>query len=139
MAPGATGIVVKDVIFLEDEMEESSEDEEAEPEEEEDEEEDIDVEADAPVKNARKKGKGRGRGRPPKVAVKPVVKVKTTLKKKIKKVGEVALKVNGVVVKEKDDHIGEWDVNLLVGSNILEVGEVGGLIWKVFLERVAGF
>jgi hypothetical protein len=48
----------------------------------------------------------------------------------------VKILLNGSVVEEKDHCEGEWDAELRVGLNVLEVGEVGGMIWKVYMERV---
>jgi len=127
---------VADVTFMGDEEDESSGGEEDEEKEEEEEEMEVEV----PVKNGKKKGKGRGRGRP-RGTTKAVVaaKVVRSVKKKAPKLGEIEVKVNGVVIKEKADHEGEWAVDIPVGSNVLEVGEKGGLIWKVYTERMAEF
>jgi hypothetical protein len=32
---------------------------------------------------------------------------------------------------------GAWNMDLQVGSNVLEVGEKSGYVWKVYLERVS--
>ena len=125
-------MVVADVSFLGDPEEESSGDEDGEHDENEDE-----MEVDVPVKNGRKKGKGKGKARVTRSSKASPSKVKT-VKKKVEKVGEVQLKVNGLVVKEQPEQPGEWNVHLPLGSNILEVGEVGGLIWKVYVERLGG-
>jgi hypothetical protein len=90
------------------------------------------------LRNGKKKGKGRGRGRlkgSTKAAT--VAKVAQSVKKKALKLGEMEVKVNRVMVKEKVDHAGKWAVDLPVGSNVLEVGEWGGLIWKVYVEWMA--
>ena len=80
--------------------------------------------------------KKRGRGRPPK---KPdvVAKVKST-KKKRPKLGELQVKLNGQPVKDAEDtEEGKWTVNVPVGSSTIEVGEKGGLVWKIYAQRVA--
>lgn len=124
LVPGETGVVVADVSFLGDPEEESSGDEDGDHDENEDE-----MEVDVPVKNGRKKGKGKGKARVTRSSKASPSKVKA-VKKKVEKVGEVQLKVNGLVVKEQPEQPGEWNVHLPLGSNTLEVGEVGGLIWK---------
>ncbi|KAJ3916976.1 RSC complex protein [Lentinula edodes] len=82
------------------------------------------------------------RGRPPKVVKtaavisKPKVPV-SPKKKKPKKRGEMLIKINGTIVKEDEERSGNWDVELSVGSNVVEVGEQGGLIWKVYAQRIS--
>ncbi|KAJ4485063.1 Bromodomain-containing protein [Lentinula edodes] len=82
------------------------------------------------------------RGRPPKVVKtaavisKPKVPV-SPKKKKPKKRGEMLIKLNGTIVKEDEERSGNWDVELSVGSNVVEVGEQGGLIWKVYAQRIS--
>ncbi|KAJ3849456.1 RSC complex protein [Lentinula lateritia] len=82
------------------------------------------------------------RGRPPKVVktaaviLKPKVHV-SPKKKKPKKRGEMLIKLNGTIVKEDEERSGNWDVELSVGSNVVEVGEQGGLIWKVYAQRIS--
>ncbi|KAJ3880799.1 RSC complex protein [Lentinula edodes] len=82
------------------------------------------------------------RGRPPKIVKtaavisKPKVPV-SPKKKKPKKRGEMLIKLNGTIVKEDEERSGNWDVELSVGSNVVEVGEQGGLIWKVYAQRIS--
>jgi hypothetical protein len=137
MLPGETRLVVSDVIFLnahqDDDEEESSNDEE---EEDDDYDEDMAVDT-TPTRNGRKKGKGRRRGRPTRASARQANNTKA-LKKKPSKPGEVQLKVNGIVIKEQSDQHGEWDVQLPLGASTLEVGEVGGLIWKIYADRMGG-
>jgi chromatin structure-remodeling complex subunit RSC4 len=131
------GLCVKDIRFLGDEEEEESGAEEArEDRKEGKEEEEEESEADHPVtKNGRKKGKwrkGRQKG-------KGTAKGKGTrgAKKTSKpKMDEVQVKLNGSAAKENEDTKGEWNLELPVGPNIVEIGEKGGLVWKVFAERV---
>ncbi|KAK7058434.1 hypothetical protein VNI00_002068 [Paramarasmius palmivorus] len=100
-------------------------------------------EADMEVDEAPKTGKKRrGRGRPPKntrsvAAAKAAVKASPQQqpKKKVEK-GEIQVKINGTIVNEKEEEKGRWTVELTSGSNILEVGEKGGTIWKVYAERL---
>ena len=56
--------------------------------------------------------------------------------------GEVIVKANGspinAKVPNKEEGEGVWEVaELRLGTNILEVGEKTGEIWKVVLQRVA--
>ncbi|KAJ3984808.1 RSC complex protein [Lentinula detonsa] len=79
------------------------------------------------------------RGRPPKIAkaVTPKPKISALPKKrKPKKRSEIVVKVNGNAVKEEGERSGTWTVELTVGRNVVEVGEQGGLIWKVYAERI---
>jgi chromatin structure-remodeling complex subunit RSC4 len=111
---------------LGDEDEEESGAEEArEDRKEGKEEEEEECEADHPVtKNGRKKGKwrkGRQKG-------KGTVKSKGTrgAKKTSKpKMDEVQVKLSGSAAKENEDMMGEWNLELPVGSNIVEIGEKG--------------
>ncbi|KAJ3994126.1 RSC complex protein [Lentinula boryana] len=79
------------------------------------------------------------RGRPPKIAKAVTPKPKASAlpkKKKPKKRSEIVVKVNGNAVKEEGERSGTWTVELTVGRNVVEVGEQGGLIWKVYAERI---
>ncbi|KAF4612236.1 hypothetical protein D9613_004216 [Agrocybe pediades] len=145
LLPGETSVYLSNVCFLGDEEEEEHSSEE---EEEEDMDMDVDVEAAdvSPSKsaNGRRKGKGRGRGRPPKAAVlaakaaqaAAAAKAAKIKKKAATKVGEVQLKLNKFQVKEQPEKPGEWSVYLPVGSNVIEIGEVGGMVWKIYAERL---
>lgn len=136
LGPGETSVSVKNVMFLDgDDGESSGGEEHAGVEEEEEEEPDVE----APVKNGKKKGK-RGRGRPKGSTKAAMAKLKVVqiIKKKTQKHGEIQLKLNGSLVKEEEEHEGEWMCSLSVGSNIIEVGEAGGLTWKVYAERLGG-
>ncbi|KAF8641083.1 hypothetical protein AX17_000727 [Amanita inopinata Kibby_2008] len=140
LLPGETGVHIDEVVFLHDEEEESSGEEDVEQDQKHEEEEE-EVAEDVPVKNGRRKGKGKGRGRPLKTPVKAVVpKTKVAgavSKKKVFKVGEVQVKLNGVMIKGEEDKEGEWTVSLPVGSSVLQIGEAGGAVWKVYAERLA--
>ncbi|KAG6865756.1 hypothetical protein C0991_011953 [Blastosporella zonata] len=128
LAPGETEVHIGQVTFLGDEEDESSGDEEQE--EEQDDVEDVETQA----TNGRKKGKGRGRGRPK--GSKAKGKAVVTLKKKKQKLGPVQVKLNGVVVKEQDGESGQWIVSPASGLSTIEIGESGGLIWKVYVQRM---
>lgn len=151
LAPGEAEVDVDDLVFIGDEeAEESSEEEEEEEEEDlkqEEEEDDMDVDGStSPVKNGKiRKGKGAVR-RPQRTIVAPTMRTtraaaavarnKTQEKKKEpEKVEEVQLKLNGTVIKEKEDAVRKWNVSVPTGTNTLEIGEKGGLIWKVYIER----
>lgn len=128
---GENAISVSDVRFLVGEEEEQGTEDEAEEEEEEE-------EGPAP-RNGKGKAK-RGRGRPRRV----VPKVKAPRAAKPRKhitplQDSVKIMLNGSVVQGKDDVEGQWDMELRLGPNVLEVGEEGGMVWKVYMERVVAF
>lgn len=121
---------VREIVFMAEPGDSSDEEED-----DDDEEMDVDIETEQPVKK-------RGRGRPPKAvkAAAPAQKSKipnSPKKKKVKKRSELQVKVNGSLLNEDEENAGNWTVELVVGSNVLEVGEKGGLTWKVYAERVA--
>ncbi|KAF5385065.1 hypothetical protein D9615_001251 [Tricholomella constricta] len=126
LIPGETEVHVSQVAFLGDGEEESSGGEE-EGEHEEEEEEGVN----APAKNGRKRGKAKGRGRP-KGTTRAATKAKAATAKKKLKIGPIQVKLNGGVVQEQEDETGKWIVSPAVGSSVLEVGESGGLVWKVY-------
>ncbi|KAJ7459096.1 RSC complex protein [Mycena galericulata] len=139
LGPGERALSVADVTYMGDEEDDSSDEEEDEDrEDEEDEEDEMDV--DGPVKNGKKKGvkgklRSRGKGKAASAAAKALQAARAA-KKEARKIGEVQVKLNGFVVAEKADRPGYWMVDLQVGPNLLEVGEKGGLIWKVYAERL---
>ncbi|KAF8078934.1 RSC complex protein [Lyophyllum atratum] len=135
LVPGETDIHVSHVTFMGDEEEESSGGEEEEEVELKQEEEEEELEIDAPAKNGRKRGKGKGKRRP-KGTAKTVARAKTVTPKKKQKIGPIQVKLNGSVVEESEVGMGKWSVNPGRGSSVLEVGESGGLIWKVYIQRV---
>ncbi|SJL06148.1 uncharacterized protein ARMOST_09484 [Armillaria ostoyae] len=129
LGPEDKSLRVEEITFMGDEEESSGGEEEV------DDEDAMDV--DAPMKNGKKKVK-RGRGRPPKVPKGGGVKVKPVRPTKKKpKLGEVQVKINGSVVQELEEHSSKWSVDVPLGSSTLEVGEKGGLIWKVYTQRMA--
>ncbi|KAF5388521.1 hypothetical protein D9757_004691 [Collybiopsis confluens] len=115
---------VREIVF----MTEPGDTSEEEEEEEEDESDEDAAKPEQPVKK-------RGRGRPPKV-MKTSVKTALPKKKKLKKRGETQVKVNGTLVNEEEENGGGWSVELVAGRNVLEVGEQGGLMWRVYAERL---
>lgn len=121
------------VLRLGQEDEESSDEEheqDAELEEEDEEEEE---------KPKVKRGRGRPRKHPlpePAPAKSPKSKGKGKAPaKRARPHEELQVKLNGVAMKESQK--GEWDVDLPVGINTLEVSVRGGIPWKVYMERVA--
>lgn len=129
LGPEDKSLRVEEITFMGDEEESSGGEEEV------DDEDAMDV--DATMKNGKKKVK-RGRGRPPKVPKGGGVKAKPVRPTKKKpKLGEVQVKINGSVVQELEGHSSEWSVDVPLGSSTLEMGEKGGLIWKVYTQRMA--
>jgi len=133
---GETVVHVGQVAFLGDDDEDSSGEEEGhELEEREEQEEEEHMDVDVPVKNGRRKGKGKGK-RAKGTTRAAIAKAKSIpAKKKRQKVGQLQLKLNGSVINDEED--GNWVVRLSVGANVLEVGETGGLMWKVYIERLS--
>ncbi|KAJ7754944.1 RSC complex protein [Mycena maculata] len=140
LGPGERALSVADVTYMGNEEESSSEEDESEESEESDEDDDMDGEG--PMKNGKRnvKGKGKGRGRGKKsaaaTAAAKALHAARVARREARKIGEVQVKLNGFVVAEKADKPGQWLVDLQVGTNVLEVGEKGGLIWKVYAERL---
>ncbi|KAH7886072.1 RSC complex protein [Phlebopus sp. FC_14] len=135
LGQGEESVSVGEVKFIGD-AEHDGSDEEADVQDVEEEEEE---EEPAPKK--------RGRGRPPKNPKGKAKVVATTRKgdpalKKSHKPSDhshegIQIILNGTLVLEKADEEGVWDMELQVGSNVLEIGEKGGHVWKVFLERMS--
>ncbi|THG94578.1 hypothetical protein EW026_g6921 [Hermanssonia centrifuga] len=146
LGAGETSIHVGDVKFLahdeddesgdEEERRDKQKDQEAERHEEEEEEEDP------PQQEKPKRGRGRPRKKPrsgkvasesPKASKgKTVAKAAIALHEE-----EVQVKLNGTLIDPLEDQEGEWEVDLAIGLNVLEVGEKDGIIWRVHLERIA--
>ncbi|KAG9314100.1 Bromodomain-containing protein [Chiua virens] len=128
---GEVSLSISEIKFLGDEERDSS-DEDVDAQDIEEEEEEL-----VPKK--------RGRGRPPKNSK---AKAKTIPTKKSEPAGKKASKaatpsrenmyivLNGKPVGEKPEQEGVWEMELQSGPNVLEVGEKGGHVWKVYLERV---
>ena len=137
MMAGESRLIISDATFIpshDDDEEESSEEEE-----DDDEEYDDDMAVDGtPSRNGKKRGKARRRGRPTRSSARTSAKTAMATKKKPNKPGEVQLKLNGVVMSPQADQPGEWDVLLPLGSSTLQIGEVGGLTWKVYIEKLVG-
>jgi hypothetical protein len=132
LGPGERTLSVSDVTYMGDDDEDSSEEEEEEEEDSDEEESD-----DAPAKNGKKRGKGKGRSRgkgKAATAAAKALQAARAAKKEARKIGEVQVRLNGLIVGA--NHPGQWVVDLQAGVNVLEVGEKGGLIWKVYAERL---
>ena len=132
LGQGEIMVTVSDVRFQEEEDDQGSDEEMPNAEEEEEEEEE-------PIpKPKAKRGRGRPKGntRTAKAKVvrssKPVPQKSTTPAQL-----NISITLNGTAVTEKTDHEGRWDSELRMGSNVLEVGEEGGIMWKMYLERVS--
>lgn len=131
LVPGEMEVHVDRVIFMNDEEEDESSGEE---EEHETEGKDVDEEQveDVSSKTSRKKGRAKGRKRTKSAkgaAVKATAQVK---KKKLKASARVTL--NGTLVKEQAD-TNKWIIQPSQGMNVLEIGESGGILWKVYIQR----
>jgi chromatin structure-remodeling complex subunit RSC4 len=49
---------------------------------------------------------------------------------------DVQVKLNGSPIDPAEGESPSWDVNLVLGSNLVEVGEPHGQTWKLYLERM---
>ncbi|KAH9829449.1 Bromodomain-containing protein [Rhodofomes roseus] len=143
---GETSVHVSGVRFLklDHEDEESSDDEEKLQKPEEEEEEENGEEKVKEKEEEEPKPEKRKRGRPPKKKKQLVVeeaKIEESAKKKGKArakqpPGETQVKLNGAVVNALDDNKSEWDLELPIGPNLVEIGEKGGTPWRVYLDRM---
>ncbi|KAI0714860.1 Bromodomain-containing protein [Earliella scabrosa] len=129
-----TTIVVSAVTFLDqpgDEEESSGDDEpKAQEEEEEEAEEAPPVKKRGPGrprKRRRGKAAGANSGSPKKKSGKGKA-VET-------RPGEVQVKLNGVLIPAGENEM--WEVLVPFGVSQLEIGEKGGMVWRVYLDRAA--
>ena len=136
-------LVVSDVAFVSDGAAgdgdgESSGDEAAAKKQEEEEEEEEEEEKPV-VSSPSKRRSGRSHKRGAKGSKgKAVATVRTRSKGKVAADvprGEVQVKLNGALMTSQDG--GTWEVPVGVGLSVLEVGERGGMVWRVHLDRVA--
>lgn len=117
--PEEQSLSISDITFLHDDDEDSSGDED-------------DMETDVePVAKPK-----RGRGRPPKPKT-GAAKVKVRTSKKKTKFGEIQVKLNGMPKEAEEKGKDTWCIPMPVGSSTVEVGEQGGLIWKIYVYRIA--
>lgn len=133
---GETGAVVSDVVFLrggsgghkdkeEGGGDETSGDEESRHDEDDEEEEDA-----LPQK---RRGPGRPRRKARMAAAKVTVAKKNKGKASEVQPGGLEVKLNETAVQGNDG--GTWEVQVPPGLSVLEVGEKGGMMWKVYLDR----
>lgn len=141
MGPGEKSLALSDVTFVGIEEEESSaeEDEEDRKEEEEEEEQSAEVEV-APRRRGRpRKVKGKVKAAPVKVKVEKT-KVKDRAVKKSKKtvppIEDVQVKLDGNVINPVEEGKGNWRVDVPTGSHVIEIGAKGGMVWKIFADRI---
>lgn len=134
-----TALVVSDVTFLSqrgDEEDDSSEDDEPRRQEEEEGEEQEEQEEQEAVAPAKKKAPGRPRKRR-RMRVSNPKKKRKTVDVNVP-TGELQVKLNGVIIPGNGSEGETWEVQVPPGMSQLEVGEKGGMVWKVYLDR-AGF
>ena len=104
--------------------------------------EEEEEEADEPPPQPVKRGRGRPRKKPR--GGKPVVEASPRDNEKAKAAHgpvveeEVQLKCNGSVITPSEDAKETWEVTLTLGLNIVEIGEKGGNVWRMYLERIVG-
>ncbi|RPD57080.1 Bromodomain-containing protein [Lentinus tigrinus ALCF2SS1-6] len=131
LSANETAVLVSDVAFLDHhagaEEDESSGDEEHRRQEEEEEEEEIEA---TPKK--RGPGRPRKRGRPPKATTK-TKKVAGKVKVPDSQRGPLQAKLNGTLIDATESQT--WEVQVPFGTSTLEIGEEGGMVWKVYLDR----
>ncbi|KAI6047902.1 RSC complex protein [Pisolithus marmoratus] len=126
---GEQSLSVVDVKFLRDEDGDSSEEETRD-----------DTEGAEEVEEAVPKKRGRGRparGGKAKVATSGKKEVHAPKKAQAATTPpreNIQVVLNGTPASAKSDQ-GAWEIELQVGTNVLEVGEKGGHIWKVHMER----
>ncbi|PIL31354.1 hypothetical protein GSI_06052 [Ganoderma sinense ZZ0214-1] len=137
-----TSIVVSEVAFLShhhhdrDEHEESDEDAPMRHEEEEEEEEEAAAGAEAAEPPSPSKRKGSGRPSRKRTRSARILNSKKGKGKGSESApGPIQVKLNGAVLKATDG--GTWETPVLPNLNMLEVGEKGGMVWKVYLDKVA--
>lgn len=132
-----TALQISDIVFLGEEEEESSDEEDHIEEKQEGEEEEEETQSPSPLRNGKRSRRAKGRGRPKATTRPPVAPSKAKIvKKKADKIGEIEVKSNGtVILGDNDSAMGPWSIKLGVGTNIVDVGERGGLMWRVHAER----
>ncbi|KAI0778968.1 Bromodomain-containing protein [Trametes elegans] len=115
-----TSVILSNITFLHqgDDGDESSGDEEHDQEE------------------GSSPSRGKRRGRPPKKRARTTESAKKGKAKAAEpSPGGVQVKLNGGVLQGKEGGI--WEVLLPFGVSVLELGEKGGMVWKVYLDRAA--
>ncbi|KAI0067972.1 Bromodomain-containing protein [Artomyces pyxidatus] len=127
LGPGERSLHITNVRYLADEEESSGDEEEEEEEEEETDDDDDD--------DPRRKGKGkqtrRGAGRR-----RGGVRIKEGVKLPPKRAPpQIHIKLDKSEVTPSAEDEDEWDLDLPMGSHVLELGEKGGAVWKVYVQR----
>ncbi|KAG6337064.1 hypothetical protein ID866_2017 [Astraeus odoratus] len=130
LSHGEQSLLVTNVKFLCDEDRDSSDEESRDLAEE-------GEEVEAPA--VKKRGRGRNLKNPKNKAKVTGGKKADPVPKKVPVVTSAPLEsiqvvLNGTPVTTKSGQ-GGWEMELQTGSNVLEVGEKGGHIWKVYLEK----
>lgn len=120
LGQGEGSLLVADVKFLGEDDRDSS-DEEARGEEIEE-------------PTLKKRGRGRTTKNSKAKAKSTLVKEHTSKKVSTPTQEDVQIVLNGTSVTAKCGESG-WEMELQIGSNVLEVGEKGGYVWKVYLEK----
>ncbi|KAH8835525.1 Bromodomain-containing protein [Flagelloscypha sp. PMI_526] len=85
----------------------------------------------------------RPRGRPPKspaakaaALAKANAKVATPRDIKVREKIETQVKLNSVVMPDRDEQTGAWYLDLVLGPNLIEMGGLEGTPWKIHIERM---
>lgn len=138
LGAGESKLSISDVSWLNQHLDD---DEESSEEEQEEEEEEDEMEVDTtPVKRGpgrpRKKGKRVGRPTRTSARVATMKSGKKDSQTKSSKPGDVQIKLNGSLVNEESEHAGQWQVSLPPGYSVVEMGEEGGMVWKLYVDRV---
>jgi chromatin structure-remodeling complex subunit RSC4 len=96
---------------------------------------DDQMQIDAPIRSLRKKGKSRTKGRQKETPSKAKAKGQAEQQSK-PKLGPVQVKLNSLDVREEGPTSGSWVIRPNTGMSTLEVGELGGLTWKVYVQKI---
>lgn len=46
------------------------------------------------------------------------------------------VRLDKTVVRSSGENEDNWDIEVPIGSHILELGEKGGAVWKVYIQRM---
>lgn len=120
-----TSLCVSGVRLLptdDDEDEDTEDKRESDHEEEEDEEEEV------PEVRTRGRPRKKGKGKAAPKAAKPAKKQKPNPPE-----DEILVRINGATIQAEPS--GEWNADIPLGPNTLEVSEKGGAVWKLYLDR----
>jgi len=138
LAAGETGIYVSGIQFLATEDGGGESDDEGHHKEQAEEEEEEEPDVESTPRGKTKRGRGRPRkkakGKGAAAGESPKGKSKTTAKEPEKT--EIHVKLNGSLASHGEDGQSEWDMDLIHGLNVLELGEKDGMVWTAYLERL---